>query len=201
MKPPLDYDIEPYLEWILNCQTGNISEIKAMLENGYDINTEDESGLNGLYHSLDNDEETTSLFLIENGIRYSQIELNLACTKELDKIVAVLEEKVIDTQRIGMINEAFYSLSLLSSFEFIKWFVETFHPDLDYSGEHDLTPISNVATMGDFTKFNFLLTKGADINKKGRNNLNTLEWCYEVQDNPGVNRIIEKINELNLLGA
>lgn len=76
MKPPLEYQIEEYLEWILNCQNGNIPKLKSILVNGYDINTNDYSGYNGLYHSINSYEISTSLFLIEQGIEFPQTELN-----------------------------------------------------------------------------------------------------------------------------
>ena len=192
MKPPLDYNIEPYLEWILNCQIGELSEIKKMLESGYDINTRDDDGLSGLCHSIEEEEYETSFYLIDHGIEITVTDLKKACNKEnrelVERIITELNNKVKHA-----IEEAFMDFVNLCSYEFLEWYLKKFSPNVNYIGSHQLTAISEVATNGDLKKFRFLFECGSDINLRANNGLNTIEWCNEVIENDGVKEIIKEI--------
>ena len=87
MRPTLDYNIEPYLEWILNCRIGELPEIKKMLESGYDINTRDDDRFSGLYHSIEEEEYEMSFYLIDNGIEITVTDLKMACNKENRELI------------------------------------------------------------------------------------------------------------------
>lgn len=192
MKPPLDYNIEPYLEWILNCQIGELSEIKKMLKSGYDIDTRDDDGYSGLYHSIEEEEYETSFYLINNGIEITVTDLKKACNKENRELV----ERMITAFNLiekRDIEEVFMDFVFLCSYEFLEWYVKKFEPDVNYVGNHQLTALSEVATNGDIKKFRFLLERGADIKLKANNGLNTIEWCQEVSENEGVNEIMKEI--------
>ncbi len=192
MKPPLDYNIEPYLEWILNCQIGELSEIKKMLESGYDINTRDDDGFSGLHHSIEEEEYETSFYLIDNGIEITMTDLKMACNKENRDLVERMIIEINFKEKQG-IEEVFMDFVFLCSYEFLEWYVKKFEPDVNYVGNHQLTALSEVATSGDLKKFKFLLERGADIKLIANNGLNTIEWCQEVKDNDGVKEIIKEI--------
>jgi len=192
MKPPLEYNIEPYLEWILNCQLGERAEIENMLESGYDINTTDDDGFSGLYHAIDEEQFETGLYLIEHGINLEIIDLKAACNKESREIVKRI---IYDLELVGKqdINEVFLDFVFLCSYEFLVWYVNEFSPDVNYVENKELTAISEVATNGALKKFRFLLECGADVKLKGSNGLNTIEWCEEINTNNHLKEIIKEI--------
>ena len=162
-------------------KNGNIDRIKELLEEGVDINVQNEKGFTALmsassWSNLNSNDETVK-FLLENGA-----DINIQTfTGKWTALMSAVRYIGDSANSNGNSNN-----------ETVKTLLE-YGPDLSLRNSDGWTPLLIAARYGDDETVKMLLENGADINDKNNNNSGILHLV--IQNEQISSELIKKILE------
>jgi ankyrin repeat protein len=153
-------------------KTGDIGEMKRLLDQGADVNAPREHGLTALANAaIDGDIKMVEFLLTKNANvnvrdKDGTTPLCFACTKGHVEIVKALLAKGADVKLTGTGNSSpLHLASSVGSLEIVKLLVKN-GADVNASRKDGVTPLMHAAQGGHADVLSFLLASGANANAK-----------------------------------
>ncbi|WP_342189704.1 ankyrin repeat domain-containing protein [Spiroplasma endosymbiont of Dilophus febrilis] len=197
--------------------TGDIQIVKLLIDNGADVNFQDENGLTPLHFAIENAIDTGDIqivkLLIDNGADPNVLDCNndfisplhYAIIKNKKEVVEVLlKSKNIKNKinnksylNIGCLHWISLNSKNINNLEIAELLIDN-GADVNLQDENDATPLYYAISTNNKEMVQLLINKGANIKNITKNGLTPLYYAIILDNKEMVQLLIEKGANVNM---